>query len=113
MNYITIDGALLRNRSLNLVDKLLLSYIRALGSQSKGMYCSAGYFADMISMRESVVSASILRLLQEHLITQTSSGLMLARDWNEVINYTKSKDLQEFTHALQGMAAHMSVRGVS
>jgi hypothetical protein len=113
MNHITIDGALLRNRSLNLVDKLLLSYIRALGNQSKGMYCSAQYFADMISMRESVVSASILKLLQENLIIQTSCGLMLARNWNEIINYTKNQDFQDFTNALQGIAAQMSISEVS
>lgn len=94
MNFLMIDGALLRNKQINPTMKLIISYLYNLGKHGKAYFGGYQYMADILGISEKNFTQNMASLVSAGFVVQTSEGLILGRDLNFFSTFSR-EDLNE------------------
>jgi biotin operon repressor len=103
MNYLVIDGKLLKNKTWTMADKVLLSYIFNLKKAGKKFFGTANYLSSELGASEEALTKRINHLISQNILTRNADGITLAISFEELINYEIEKSNVQFLEKMSDL----------
>jgi hypothetical protein len=100
MNFLLIDGKLLKNQVFMAVDKLILSYIFNLKKANKKFFGTVQYLAAELGTKEELLSKRINILVDKGILERTVDGITLAVEYDDLINFQIQKQNEQLLEKL-------------
>lgn len=88
MKFMMIDGILLRNRTLQPLDKLIISYIHGFESQGRDCWASEEFMAVELGVSQDAVSKRMSKLIEFDILGRVGNTYVVAQAWHKVVNFS-------------------------
>lgn len=106
MNFLIIDGKLLKNKVFTAADKVLLSYIFNLKKAGKKFFGTMNYLSSELGAPEELLSKRINFLIEKGVLYRSHDGIQLALEYDELIDFQLAKQNEALLEKLSEVLAN-------